>query len=199
MIRLKNRAVDFKRFYSRDLWASLGLAALLPALVFVIDPELAIEAMQRVRQPMVIELEQIPPTKQRLPRPPLPQRAVPVAMALPARDYDLPPPVVVTEFPLEAEEEVAELWMVEREPAVVRRVVPAYPDSARTASVEGKVFARVLVGREGQVEHIDRISGPLVFHRAVALAAKEWEFTPAVQNDQTVKVWVSLPFVFALE
>jgi hypothetical protein len=31
--------------------------------------------------------------------------------------------------------------MVEREPAVVRQVVPVYPDSARLASVAGWVFA----------------------------------------------------------
>ena len=115
------------------------------------------------------------------------------------RDYELPLPVVVTEFPLEVEEEVAELWMVEREPKVVRKVLPVYPDSARMALIEGKVFARVLVGRERRVEHIDRISGPLVFHREVASAARAWEFTPAVQNDRAVKVWVSLPFAFELE
>ena len=199
MIRLKNRAVDFKRSYPRDLWASVGLAALLPALAFLIDPEIVIEAMKPARKPMVIQLQQIPPTEQRLPLPPLPTAVVQVAYAPPMRHYELPVPVVVTEFPLEAEVEVAELWMVEREPVVVHRVVPVYPDSARQASVEGRVFARVLVGREGRVEHIDRISGPLVFHQAVALAAKQWEFTPAVQNDQAVKVWVNLPFVFALE
>jgi TonB family protein len=89
--------------------------------------------------------------------------------------------------------------MVEREPVGVRQVLPAYPDSARMALVEGKVFARVLVGREGRVEHIDRISGPLVFHQEVAQAARKWEFTPAFQNDQAVKVWVNLPFAFELE
>ena len=48
--------------------------------------------------------------------------------------------------------------------------------------MEGKVFARVLVGRKGRVEHIDRIEVPQVFHRAVAQAAKAWEFSPAVQK-----------------
>ena len=39
--------------------------------------------------------------------------------------------------------------MVEREPKVVRKVLPVYPDSARAAFIEGKVFARVLVGTRG--------------------------------------------------
>ena len=120
-------------------------------------------------------------------------------MMPPVREHKLPPPVVVTEFPLEEEVEAAELWMVEQPPKVLKKILPVYPDSARRALMEGKVFARVLVGREGRVEHIDRIEGPQVFQRAVAQAAKAWEFSPAVQNDRAVPVWVSLPFVFELE
>ncbi|MBQ42259.1 MAG: energy transducer TonB, partial [Gemmatimonadetes bacterium] len=37
------------------------------------------------------------------------------------------------------------------------------------------------------------------FHRAATTAVRQWEFTPAVQNDRTVKVWINLPFVFELE
>lgn len=105
--------------------------------------------MKPARKPIVIELEQIPPTEQRLPLPPLPLSVVPVVYALPVREYELPLPVVVTEFPLEVEEEVAELWMVEREPKVVRKVLPVYPDSARMALIEGKVFARGAGGAGG--------------------------------------------------
>ena len=75
----------------------------------------------------------------------MPLSVVSVVYVPRVRDYELPLPVVVTEFPLEVEEEVAESWMVEREPKVVRKVLPVYPDSARMALIEGKVFARVLV------------------------------------------------------
>jgi hypothetical protein len=108
MIRLKNEAVDLKRTYPRDLWASVGISALLPALVFIIDPEIVLEAMKPARRPVIIELELIPATQQRLPLPPLPITIKSVAYERPVREYELPP-VVVTEFPLEAEEEVAEL------------------------------------------------------------------------------------------
>ena len=202
MIRLKSKEADLKRTYARDLWASVGLAVLLLAVVVAIDPQIAFDARRSVQRPVIIELELVPATEMRLPLPPLPvQRVEPVAYVRtrPVREHKLPPPVVVTEFPLEEEVEAAELWMVEQPPKVLKRVLPAYPDSARKALVEGKVFARVLVGREGRVEHIDRVEGPQVFHRAVAQAAKAWEFSPAVQNDRAVPVWVSLPFVFELE
>ena len=201
MIRLKSKDADLKRTYARDLWASVGLAVLLLVVVVAIDPQIAFDARRPVQRPVTIELEFVPETEMRLPLPPLVRRIEPVAYVRtrPVREHKLPPPVVVTEFPLEEEVEAAELWMVEQPPRVLKKVLPAYPDSARRAQVEGKVFARVLVGRTGRVEHIDRIEGPQVFHRAVVQAAKAWEFAPAVQNDRAVPVWVNLPFVFELE
>ena len=200
MIRLKSKDADLKRTYMRDLWAAVGFVVLLLAAMVAIDPQIVLDAGRPVQRPTVIELELVPATEMRLPLPPPPVRRIePVAYARPVREHKLPPPVVVTEFPWAAEEEVAELWMVEQPPKVLKKVMPAYPDSARRALVEGKVFARVLVGREGRVEHIDRIEGPQVFQRVVAQAAKAWEFAPAVQNDRAVPVWVSLPFVFELE
>ena len=200
MIRLKSKDADLKRTYMRDLWASVGFMVLLLAVVVAINPQIAFDVRSPVQRPVTIELELVPETEMRLPLPPPPVRRIePVAYAPPVREHKLPPPVVVTEFPLEEEVEAAELWMVEQPPKVLKKVMPAYPDSARRALVEGKVFVRVLVGREGRVEHIDRIEGPQVFHRVVAQAAKAWEFSPAVQNDRAVPVWVSLPFVFELE
>ncbi len=199
MIRLKSKDADLKRTYERDLWASVGFVVLLLAAVVAIDPQIAFDARRLVQQPVTIELELVPETEMRLPLPPPVRRIEPVAYAPPVREQKLPLPVVVTEFPLEAEIEAAELWMVEQPPKVLKRILPAYPDSARKALVEGKVFARVLVGRTGRVEHIDRIEGPQAFQRTVAQAAKTWEFSPAVQNDRAVPVWVNLPFVFELE
>ena len=201
MIRLKSKDADLKQTYARDLWASVGLVVLLLAAVAAIDPQIVFDASRPVQRPVIIEIELVPETEMRLPLPPPVRRIEPVAYVRtrPVREHKLPPPVVVTEFPLEEEVEAAELWMVEQPPKVLKKILPVYPDSARRALVEGKVFARVLVGRKGRVEHIDRIEGPQAFQRAVMQAAKAWEFSPAVQNDRAVPVWVSLPFVFELE
>lgn len=199
MIRLKSKEADLKRTYARDLGVATGVVVLLLAAVVVLDPPIAFKANRPVQRPAAVALDLVPATEMRLPLPPPVRRVEPVAYAPPVREHTLPAPVVTTEFPLEEEVEAAELWMVEQPPKVLKKVLPAYPDSARRALVEGKIFVRVLVGREGRVERIDRIEGPQVFQRVVAQAAAAWEFAPAVQNDRAVPVWVRLPFVFELE
>ena len=56
MIRLKSKMVDLKRSYPRDLVTSVDLAVLLSIFFFVIDPEIAIEAIKSIRKPLAIQL-----------------------------------------------------------------------------------------------------------------------------------------------
>ena len=56
----------------------------------------------------------------------------------------------------------------------------------------------VTVDREGKVEAVEILQGNEVFHEAATTAAWKWTFTPAIQNDKPVKVWVALPFRFQL-
>jgi protein TonB len=200
MIRRKVPQADLKRSYRKVLWFSVGLSGLLHLGLFLVAPPVEFRPRSPVAQPVVIELERLPQTRQKLPLPPplalvVAEKATPEVRVRPR----LQARAARAEFPLEEEEEPAELWMVEKKPTVLRQVVPEYPDSARRALVEGRVTVRVLVDRQGRVERVDRIEGPLVFHRAAAEAARQWEFAPAVQNEQTVRVWVSLAFVFELE
>jgi TonB family protein len=202
MIRTKNPQADLKRSYHRMLWISAAASLCLHAVLLSVLPPIDFaDLLTRLPLPTTIKLEQVPATRQ-VPELPLPLPTVERARVEVARlpqAHRIAPPQVVTEFPLEEEVEAAELWMVEKRPKVLYRAVPAYPDSARAALVQGRVTARVLVGTTGDVERIDLIEGPLVFHKVVEEAARQWRFAPAVQNDEMVRVWVSLPFVFELE
>lgn len=202
MIRTKSPQADLKRSYYRMLWISAAVSLCLHAVLLSLLPSFDVaDLFTRLPLPTTIELQAVPATRPmpELP-PPLPvaERAV-VAVVRSSLAQKMAPPQVVTEFPLEEEVEAAELWMVEKRPKVLYSAVPAYPDSARTALVQGRVTARVLVGATGEVERVDRIEGPLIFHAVVKEAARQWRFVPAVQNDEMVRVWVSLPFVFELE
>ena len=219
MIRGKQPEANLRLTYRKILWTCFGISLLLHVVLFVAFPEFRPKAYAKAEAPIVLQLEEIPETKQERRPPPPPRPVVPIATDNPdvpddvtIEDTDLnldalddlppPPPLIETEvgeIDLEEEEdEVVELWKVEKQPVPTKRVVPEYPDIARKANITGKVFVYALVNKEGKVEQIGKITGPEVFHEAAKAAALQWEFEPAIQNDKPVKVWVSLPFTFKL-
>ncbi|MEW6753080.1 MAG: energy transducer TonB [Candidatus Latescibacterota bacterium] len=201
MIRHKQPDADLARGYRRLLGAALAASVGLHAGLFLLNPSFELRPPALPVSPPPLRLEPIPATPQ-APALPQPLRGAQSSPPAPAglRPHARPAlPEVVTQFPLEAEDEAVEYWMLEKQPHVLRRVLPEYPDSARMALVEGRVYVRMLLDRRGYVERIGEVSGPAMLHRAAVAAARQWQFTPAVQNEQTVKVWISLPFAFCLE
>ncbi|MFH1571296.1 MAG: energy transducer TonB [Gemmatimonadota bacterium] len=219
MPRHKNPEADLRRTYPRVFWTSFGIAALLHAALFVIFPSFQVKAQAKSSAPVIIQLEQIPETRQDRRPPPPPRPVVPIATDSPdvsadetilstELDFsldDLAPPPPMEEIQArqavqmeEEEEEIVEIWRVEQQPRPLKEVVPQYPEVARKAGIEGHVTVYVLISRAGKVEEVGKILGPEVFHEAARAAALQWEFSPAIQNDKPVRVWVSLPFKFQL-
>jgi protein TonB len=87
----------------------------------------------------------------------------------------------------------------EKEPTVVKKVEPKYPELAQRAGLEGNVFVKVWVDKEGKVRQVViQKSDAEIFNEAAKEAAKQWVFTPAVMQKGPVSVWVSIPFRFRL-
>lgn len=74
-----------------------------------------------------------------------------------------------------------------------------YPELAVETGAEGKVNVKVLVGEDGSVLQIGLITGNELFHNEVREKAHDLQFTPGLQNNSTVKVWVNVPFNFKLK
>lgn len=74
-----------------------------------------------------------------------------------------------------------------------------YPESAVQIGLEGKVSIKVLVGPDGNVLKVGSVNGPDLFHDEVRDKAKNLKFTPGLQNNKPVKVWVTVPFNFKLK
>jgi protein TonB len=104
----------------------------------------------------------------------------------------------VGDFVVEDEPGMDEFVAVEVSPVPIKKVEPTYPDLARKAGVEGKVFVKVLVDKEGKVKKAAIMMGPDIFHESAITAAKQWVFKPAIQRDKPIAVWVALPFHFKL-
>lgn len=87
----------------------------------------------------------------------------------------------------------------EKEPVVVRKVDPKYPEIALRAGLEGNVYVKVWVDKEGKVRKAVVLkSDAEIFNQNAIEAAQQWVFTPAVMQKGPVSVWVSIPFRFRL-
>ena len=69
---------------------------------------------------------------------------------------------------------------------LVRQVVPKYPELAVAAGVEGSVLLHAFVGKDGNIQDLKLISGPLVLGRAAFESVKQWRYRPYRMNGQLV-------------
>ena len=102
----------------------------------------------------------------------------------------------------ESEPNLEDFVAVEKEPGfdfvdLQRRV--RYPDMARRNGIEGQVLVAALVGKDGSVERTQVISSDNeILNNAAVAAVRETVFTPAIQNQSPVRVWVRIPISFKL-
>ena len=88
---------------------------------------------------------------------------------------------------------------VEKQPVPVKQVQPEYPEIARRAGVEGTVWVKILVDKEGKAKKaVVMKSDAEIFNEPAINAAKQWVFTPAMMNNGPVAVWAAVPFRFKL-
>lgn len=88
---------------------------------------------------------------------------------------------------------------VEKQPVPVKQVQPEYPEIARRAGVEGTVWVKILVDKEGKAKKaVVMKSDAEIFNEPAVNAAKQWVFTPAMMNNGPVAVWAAVPFRFKL-
>ncbi len=93
----------------------------------------------------------------------------------------------------------ADFVPVEKEPAPIKKIEPKYPELAMRAGLEGKVWVKIWVDKEGKPRQVVVLkSDAEIFNEPAVEAAKQWLFTPAYMNNGPVAVWVSIPFRFKL-
>lgn len=88
---------------------------------------------------------------------------------------------------------------IEKLPEMVTRVVPDYPDLAQRGCLEGTVWVKMLVAKDGKIKKVlIAKSDSEIFEEPAKEAAMKWVFTPGIMNGKPVAVWVTVPFRFRL-
>ena len=80
------------------------------------------------------------------------------------------------------------------------QTTPRYPESARTAGIEGVRPLRFVVLADGLVGtvNVEQSAGHPDLDRAAIEAVKTWRFEPARRGKEAVAVWVTIPVRFQL-
>ena len=100
---------------------------------------------------------------------------------------------------IQIDEEPPDFVPVEKQPVPVKQVQPEYPEIARRAGVEGTVWVKILVDKEGKSKKaVIMKSDAEIFNEPAIKAAVQLVFTPAMMNNGPVAVWAAVPFRFKL-
>jgi protein TonB len=97
------------------------------------------------------------------------------------------------------EEPPADYVPYEKAPDPIKQITPKYPDLATRAGLEGTVWVKIWVDKEGRARKAVVLkSDAEIFNQPAVDAAMQWVFTPAMMKNGPVSVWVSIPFRFKL-
>ena len=80
---------------------------------------------------------------------------------------------------------------------LVRQVAPDYPAEAQRKGIHGDVVLRALVGQDGRVKSVERISGNLILAKAAIHAVRQWVYEPTLIHGEPVDVHLIVTVSFA--
>jgi len=82
---------------------------------------------------------------------------------------------------------------------LLSKVDPVYPSVAHQAGIQGTVSLQALIGKDGNVEHLELISGHPLLAPAAIDAVKQWKYKPYLLNGQAVEVQTEVQVNFSLQ
>ena len=213
----KNPKADLRRSYKKIFELSLIISLAVLIVAFKFFPHIKAEATIAEGPQELFKVEDVQQTKQENRPPPPPKPPIPIEA--PSEDVledieigeteldvnaqvEAPPPPKVEK---KVEEEPQYFVAVEEMPepiggiqAIQSKIV--YPEIAKRAGIEGKVYVLAFVDETGTVTKAEIIKGlGAGLDEAALNAVKATKFKPGKQRGKPVKVQVSIPIVFKLQ
>ncbi|HXR76613.1 MAG TPA: energy transducer TonB [Bryobacteraceae bacterium] len=71
---------------------------------------------------------------------------------------------------------------------LIKKVQPKYPPAAERSGVQGVVKLSALINKQGQIEDLEFLSGPLVFYVSARSAVSHWEYEPTKVDENPITV-----------
>ena len=203
-----------KRNFNSRFWGSMIVATVMHFVTFAFWPELTAEdfsfedmELEAIELPPEIE---IPPPPQQIARPATPIIAtadidedITIAPTTfednPVEDLPPPPEEITTDLaaaPTFTPFTVAPSILNRND--VVRAMEREYPPLLRDAGIGGTVLIYFFIDENGRVQdrRVNESSGHQSLDEAALAVSEIYRFTPALNRDKKVPVWVSFPITF---
>lgn len=203
-----------KGSFNSWFWGSMIVATLIHFGAFAFWPELTAEdisiesvELEAIELPPEIE---IPPPPQAIARPATPviaEAAIDEDITIAPTTFEdnpvenLPPPPEETGSDISAAPTFTPFTVapeIQNRTEVIRAMEREYPPLLRDAGIGGTVRVYFFIDENGQVQdtRIDQSSGHQALDQAALNVAGVYRFSPALNRDQRVPVWVSFPITF---
>ena len=205
----------FKKSFGSWFWGSMIAATVVHFMLFQFwptqtaeDVSFTVEELEMIELPPEIE---IPPPPEAISRPATPVMAtadidddITIAPTTFADNpiEDLPPPptddgaldiaAAPVFTPMTVRPEIT------NRPEVQTALMREYPPILRDAGIGGTVVVWFFITEEGVVQdkRVSQTSGQIQFDEAALKVADVFRFSPALNRDQRVQVWIEVPITF---
>jgi protein TonB len=182
-----------------------SLVICLGAFLFL-PKEIEVKAYQ-LRRSIETVMEALPPQLEKMADEPQQVRPQAAPVAAQANEADVQETIESTTFTevtkraTDTDIPVVPFWKVEVKPQQISVPKPDYPEMARSAGIEGTTVVEALVDIDGTVAdaRVLKTSNNQTLDAAAVEAARRATFRPAMQRDNPVRVWVSIPYRFSLQ
>ena len=81
---------------------------------------------------------------------------------------------------------------------ILQKVPPQYPQAARDAHIQGAVIMDATIGKAGDIENLQILSGHPLLAPAAIEAVKQWKYKPYLLNGEPVEVITQVEVNFTL-
>ena len=81
---------------------------------------------------------------------------------------------------------------------ILKKVQPEYPEAAKKAHIQGQVILKAIIGKDGNVENLQIVSGHPQLAPAAIEAVKQWKYKPYLKQGQPVEVETEITVNFTL-
>ena len=81
---------------------------------------------------------------------------------------------------------------------LIKKVIPIYPQIARSARIQGAVRFTAHIGKDGRILNLKFTSGPPVLIDSATTAVKQWIFRPTLLDGEPVEVITQIEVNFTL-